>query len=85
MDEIVEGDSAAVFDAAMNKALKLSHLPRSGVYGLIKVSHAMYLHFLFTDFCVERGQRPGDNGDERGSANGAHSRRGSGVPGQTAR
>jgi len=36
VDEIVEGDSSAVFDAALNKALKLSHLPRGGVYGLIK-------------------------------------------------
>jgi hypothetical protein len=55
VDEIAEGDSVAVFDAALNKALKLSHLPRAGVYGLVKARCAMFLHFLFTNFCVERG------------------------------
>lgn len=37
VDELADGDSNAVFQAAMNKALKLSHLSRLGVYGLIKV------------------------------------------------
>jgi hypothetical protein len=63
VDEIAEGDSAAVFDAALNKALKLSHLPRGGVYGLVKVCRAMCPHHLFTNFCVEGGQWPGDEGD----------------------
>ncbi|KAG8766295.1 hypothetical protein FRC15_006484 [Serendipita sp. 397] len=36
VDEIVQGDSEAVFQGAMNLALRLSHLPRLGVYGLIK-------------------------------------------------
>jgi hypothetical protein len=62
VDEMVEGDSAAVFDAALSKALKLSHLPRSGVYGLVKVSRTMRPHFLFTNFCVEGGQWPGNEG-----------------------
>jgi len=37
VDEVSDGDSNAVFQAAMTRAVKLSHFPRLGVYGLIKV------------------------------------------------
>ncbi|PVF93445.1 ClpP/crotonase [Serendipita vermifera] len=36
VDLVVEGDSDAVFNAALKFSLGLVHLPRSGVYGLIK-------------------------------------------------
>ncbi|KAG8803802.1 hypothetical protein FRC18_007217 [Serendipita sp. 400] len=38
VDEVVDGDSNAVFEASLKLALKLSHLSKLGVYGLIKVS-----------------------------------------------
>lgn len=36
VDELADGDSEVVFNAALKKALSLAHLPRLGVYGLIK-------------------------------------------------
>ncbi|KAG8812365.1 hypothetical protein FRC17_002061 [Serendipita sp. 399] len=38
VDEISDGDSGAVFEAALKLALKVSHLSKLGVFGLIKVS-----------------------------------------------
>jgi enoyl-CoA hydratase/carnithine racemase len=37
VDEVSDGDSDAVFQAAMTRAVKLSYFSRLGVYGLIKV------------------------------------------------